>query len=173
MKIQAIDKKTLIGLSILSIISGILFCVLQQGLLNIIFTVIGALMVVTGVIGIFKLNPIGGVLSIAIGALLIMGAWLFVYVLLIINGVLLLLSGISGFALSVKTGDVKNCILSILMVVLGILFFINTDATAGWIFFVIGTVFIVTGIVGVILACIPSKKGVKTVDVKPIQEEKK
>ena len=173
MKVQAIDKKTLIGLSILSIISGILFCVLQQGLLNIVFTVIGALMVVAGIIGIVKLNPVGGVLSIAIGALLIMGAWLFVYVLLIINGILLILSGVSGLAWSVKMGDAKNCILSILMVVLGIFFFINTDATAGWIFFVIGALFIVTGIIGVILTCIPSKKGVKTVDVKPIEEEKK
>lgn len=173
MKVQALDKKTTIALSILSIISGILFCVLKQDLLNIIFTVIGALMIVAGIIGIFKLNPIGGAVSIAIGALLVLGAWLFVYVLLVINGILLCLSGISELALSVKTGDVKNCILSILMLVLGVLFFINTEETAAWIFIVIGIMFIITGIAGIVLACIPSKKSVKTVDVKPIDKEEK
>ena len=170
---QTLDKKTMITLSLVSIISGILFCVLKQDLLNIIFTVIGALMIVAGVIGVVKSNLLGGVISITIGVILVLGAWLFTYVLLIINGILLCLSGISGLALSVKTGDVKKCILSILMVVLGVLFFINTDETAGWIFFVIGALFIVTGIMGLILTLVPSKKGVKTVDVKPIEEEEK
>ena len=170
---QTFDKKTMITLSLVSIISGILFCVLKQDLLNIIFTVIGALMIVAGVIGVIKSNAISGAISIGFGVLLVLGAWLFTYVLLIINGILLCLSGISGLALSVKTGDVKKCILSILMVVLGVLFFINTDETAAWIFFVIGALFIVIGIIGLILTLVPSKKGVKTVDVKPIEKEKK
>lgn len=173
MEVHMIDKKTIIALSAVSIISGILFCVLKQDLLNIIFTVIGALMIVAGIIGVIKSNVIGGAISIGFGVLLVLGAWLFTYVLLIINGVLLCLSGISGLALSVKTGDVKKCILSILMVVLGVLFFINTDETAKWIFFVIGALFIVAGIMGLILTLIPSKKGVKTVDVKPIEKEEK
>lgn len=169
MKTGILDKKTLIGISAISIIAGVLLCILGTKVLEILFTVIGALMVVCGVVSIIYSNTIGGILSICVGVLLILGAWLFVNVLFIINGILLCISGVGSFAISLRNNDIKNLIVSILMVVLGVFFFINTEATANWIFFVIGALFIVTGIMEIILLFIPSKKGVKTVDVKDVK----
>ena len=168
MEIKPISKKVMIGLSIFAIVAGALFCGLGTGLLYILFTILGAFIVLGGVFALVKLDPLGGVFGIVIGALLIAGAWLFVDVLIVINGVLLVISGLFGTFAAIKVEDGKKCIISILTLVIGVLFFITN--VVEWIFFVIGALFIVSGIVGIILALTQNKdKKIKTVDVKDIK----
>ena len=113
MKVKPIDKKVIILASLISIVAGILFCALKVDLLYILFTIIGAFIIVGGVLGLLKRNVLGGILSIAIGVLLIIGAWLFVEVLLIVNGVLLCVSGVYGIVISLMTRDFKNLVFDI------------------------------------------------------------
>lgn len=170
MKISPIDRKVILASSFLAIIAGILFCALREDLLYILFTIMGAFIIVSGIIALFKRSVFGGIFSIAVGVLLILGAWFFVNVLLLVNGILLCISGFYGIFVSILTRDLKNLVFSILTVVVGVLFFIYTEQTAGWIFFVIGALFIVLGIVGLIMTFTSNKdKKIKEVNVKEVK----
>ena len=65
--------------AVMYVVIGILFCTLRSGMLNIVMSLIGALLIVMGVINILiNKNNIAGILNIAIGLLVILGGWLFI-----------------------------------------------------------------------------------------------
>ncbi|MBQ0008930.1 MAG: hypothetical protein KBS97_01470 [Firmicutes bacterium] len=157
-----------------SIIMGVLFCVLQTGMINILFTIIGVILALGGILAIISRRFIGGVILAALGGLIIASAWIpnWTKVAYIIFGVMLLISGIFGFITAVYNENARSCISAVFSAVLGG-FLIGFKEGADWMFFVVGALFILLGVVGLILLFVPSKKDVKTVDVKPIDEEGK
>lgn len=169
---QPISKKTKLAVLASAIVTGVLFCCLGISLFQVLFTIIGGLIVFGGIFSCFSKRFISGLVLAAIGVFIIVAAWVWPNVPFIIFGVLMLLSGILGFITSVQNEDARSVVSSVLSAVLGG-FLIGYREGADWIIFVIGALFIVTGIVGIILVCVPSKKDVKTVDVKPIKEEEK
>ena len=170
MHVKPINKKAILVSSLISIIAGILIAVLGYDLLYIFFIVIGALALIGGILSFIRKYIFGGIIGVAIGVLLIIGAEFFVPALLIVNGVLLCVFGIYDFAISVVLKDFKNLIFSILTVIVGVFFFLYTEQTIGWIFFVIGALFIALGIVGLITSLFSKKdKKVKEVDVKDVK----
>lgn len=169
---QPISKKTKLAVLASAIVTGVLFCCLGISLFQVLFTIIGGLVVFGGVFACFSKRFVSGLVLVAIGVFIVVAAWVWPNVPFIIFGVLMLLSGILGFITSVQNEDARSVVSSVLSAVLGG-FLIGYREGADWIIFVIGALFIIAGIVGIILVCIPSKNGVKTVDVKSIEEEKK
>lgn len=169
---QPISKKTKLAVLAGAIVTGVLFCCLGISLFQVLFTIIGGLIIFGGVFACLSKRIISGLIIAAIGVFIVVAAWVWPNVPFIIFGILMLLSGILGFITSVQNEDARSVVSSVLSAVLGG-FLIGYHEGADWIIFVIGALFIVTGIVGIILVCVPSKKDVKTVDVKPIKEEEK
>lgn len=172
MQVQ-ISKGAKIGILIAAIITGILFCCLGIELFRVLFTIVGAMMVLGAVYSFVRKNIFIGVLGLIFGTLLIVLTWTAPNVVYIIFGVMMLLSGIAGFIVSVMNEDARSCITSVLNAVLGG-FLIGYHEGADWMVFTIGALFIVLGIIGIILVLIPNKnhgdkKVVKTVDVKEVK----
>ena len=157
-----------------AILTGVLFCVLGISMFKILFTIIGGIIALGGILAIVSKRFIGGALLAAIGGLIIASAWIpnWTNVAYIIFGVLMVISGIFGFISAVHEENAGSCVSAAISAVLGG-FLIGFREGADWMIFVIGALFIVFGVVGLILLFIPSRKGVKTVDVKPIDEEEK
>ncbi len=172
MEIKPISKKTKLAVLASAIVTGVLFCCLGISLFQVLFTIIGAFIIFGGVLSCFSKNIIAGLILAALGIFIVIAAWVWPNVPFIIFGVMMLLSGILGFISAVQNEDARSVVSSVLSAVLGG-FLIGYHEGADWIIFVIGALFIVTGIIGIILVCIPSKKDVKTVDVKPIEKEDK
>ena len=157
-----------------SILTGILFCILGVKMFNILFTIIGAILALGGILAIISKRLIGGIILAGIGGLIIASAWIpnWTNVAYIIFGVLMVISGVFGFISAVHDENAKSCVSAVISAVLGG-FLIGFREGADWMIFVIGALFILFGVVGLILLLIPSKKDVKTVDVKPIDKEEK
>ena len=157
-----------------AILTGVLFCVLQTALVNILFTIIGALLAIGGILALFSKRIITGILVTAIGGLIIASAWIpnWTNVAYIVFGVLMIISAVFGFINGVHDENARECISAAFSAVLGG-FLVGFREGVDWMFIVVGTLFILFGIVGIILLFIPSKKDVKVVDVKPIEKEDK
>lgn len=174
METKKLRKGPKAAILVVAILTGVLFCCLGIKMFNILFTIIGAILALGGILALVSKRIIAGILLIGIGGLIIASAWIpnWINVAYIIFGVLMLLSGIFGFIVAVHNEDAGSCVSSALSAVLGG-FLIGFREGADWMVFVIGALFIVFGIVGLILLFIPSKKDVKVVDVKPIEKEDK
>lgn len=125
---------------------GLLLAILKAGSLNILMTVVGALLIVMGVIDIVKSKDLTkGLIEIGIGAVIILCGWLIADVVLLIFGILLIIKGIveivenhgAGFPILVSP---------IITVVIGALLVIAKWALIDVICVIAGIVFIVNGI---------------------------
>lgn len=175
MQVKPISKGVKLAVLLASILTGVLFCILGIQMFNILFTIIGGLLVVGGIFAIVAKNFVAGVLIAAIGVLIILGCWIpnWINVTYIVFGVLMVISGVLGFFVSVIKEDPRSCVSSVISAVLGG-FLIGFRQGADWMVFVIGALFILLGLVGLILVLIPNKKDKKdkkvvTVDVKEVK----
>lgn len=174
METKPISKWTKVGVLAVSIITGILFCCLGITTFNVLFTIIGGIIALGGIIAIVSKRFIGGIILAALGALIIVAAWKWTNVAYIIFGVMMVISAAFGFFQAVMKEDARACVSSVLSAVLGG-FLIGFREGADWMIFVIGALFIVLGVVGLILVLIPNKKdgkNIKTVEIKEIKEDK-
>lgn len=170
-----ISKGVKIALLVTAVIVGVLFCCLGITMFNVLFTIIGGLIAFGGLFAIFRKHIFAGLIITGLGALIIVAAWKWTNVSYIIFGVMMIISAVGGFISSVMMEDGRRCISSVITAVLGG-FLVGFREGADWMIFVIGALFIILGIIGIILVLIPRRSGekrVKTVDVKPIDEEVK
>ena len=174
METKKLSKGPKAAILIVAILTGVLFCCLGIKMFNILFTIIGGILALGGILAIISKRFLGGIILVGIGGLIIASAWIpnWVNVAYIIFGVMMLISGIFGFIVAVHNENAGSCISSAISAILGG-FLIGFREGADWMIFVIGALFMLFGIVGLILLFVPSKKDVKTVDVKPIDEEGK
>lgn len=169
MEVKPIPNSVKFAVLAASIVTGVLFCCLGITMFNVLFTIIGAIIALGGLFLVFKKQFIFGILTAGLGALIIVAAWKWANVSYIIFGVMMLLSAIGGFIRGVMSNDVRSTVSSVISAVLGG-FLIGFREGADWMIFVIGALFIVLGVVGLLMVLFSRKKGVKTVDVKDIKE---
>ena len=174
METKELKKGPKAAILVVAILTGVLFCVLGISMFKILFTIIGAILALGGILAIISKRLIGGIVIGVIGGLIIASAWIpnWTNVAYIIFGVLMVISGVFGFITSVHNEDARSCVSATLSAVLGG-FLIGFREGADWMIFVIGALFILFGVVGLILLFVPSKKDVKVVDVKPVEKEDK
>ena len=139
--------------AVMYVVIGILFCTLRSGMLNIVMSLIGALLIAMGVINILiNKNNIAGILNIAIGLLVILGGWLFIKAALITFGVMIILKGPMDLLNSLKFKTVLGVLSAVITMVVGILVIFSNWLDV--LFLVLGVILIINGILTLVSSVI-------------------
>ncbi|MDY5440694.1 MAG: DUF308 domain-containing protein [Candidatus Enteromonas sp.] len=138
-------------LGILLIVGGAGFA---QNALGILITVLGAVLVVYGILDLVAKNFANGVIYLLFGILLIVFAWTIAWVAFVVLGAVLLLAGIINIVHDKKKNLVKN-ILSLVLGVLALLLAFGVHgawAFVNIIFYILGGLCILEGLVVLLYA---------------------
>lgn len=135
---------------------GILFLILRSTALDWLFTIIGVMLIIRGILsltGIIFIRSRGyrqiiDIIYITSGLLLILGGWLFVNIILVVFGVLLIIYSIYTLKFAILNKSIHQLIQVVLTFVIGILFIVSTAEMLDIIFIIIGVIFMVKGIIG-------------------------
>ncbi len=143
--------------SVLYIVVGVLFCICNTEILDIILKVAGIVFIVLGVVDLVKEQWMSGMVSIITGAAILVGAWFFIKTVLLILGILLAVKGVLALFGAIKNGSFLGFIFAGLTVAAGVLLAINRAGVLGWLFIVVGVILIVDGVLG-FLECLTGKR---------------
>lgn len=144
--------------SLVTILMGILFCILKEGVIGIMMTILGVLFIVGGVIALLSNGTIYGIILITIGVLIIIFGWAIKTVVFYVIAVLLILVGVAQIIGLIK-GNVKGTkpiftliiyLVPVLRIAIGVLLLFNQNGTLNWIMYVTGILLIVDGLIGLI-----------------------
>ena len=125
---------------------GVLLCIFKGGSLNILMTVVGALLVVLGLVDLIKNKQVGkGLIEALLGAAIIVCGWLVVDLVLLILGVVLIVKGVMEIVKNRKAGFVAN-LSSIMLLVIGVLLVVANWVLLDFMFIIAGVIFIVNGV---------------------------
>ena len=147
-KKSSVSRNDLI-FALLYILAGVFFFVFKGGALNILFTIVGALFVVSGIVVLIANRDfLSAAICIVIGLVLLLGGWLFAEIVILVFGILCVVKGIADFAQSVKRKSVFGVIAALLVVALGVLLILDRwfSTVRDWFFIAIGVIFIVNGL---------------------------
>lgn len=152
------NKGSLIS-SILTIVMGILFCVLKEGVIDIMMTVLGVLLIVGGVLSLVSGDSVYGIVLILLGVVVIVFGWAIKEVIFYIIAALLILVGaLQLVAYSKQNVKGTNPLFTLLIyavpivrIVIGVLLFFNQHGTVSWILYVTGILLIIDGILGLLM----------------------
>lgn len=130
----------------LYIIVGILLFVFRTEMLNWALIVIGAALLINGIVDIAGKRFIDGIIGAVAGIAAIFGGWLFIDAALIILGIGIAIKGVLDLAAEIKAQNGIGIAAAIITAIVGILLFIGKWATLDWMFIIIGIVFIINGL---------------------------
>ena len=142
-----ISNKILIA--ILTTVIGVLFVTYKEGVVSIAMTVLGASLIVWGVIDFLNKQTVPAVVKGVVGVLIIVFSWLFATIILYVFAGLLLIYSLYQLYL-LATAKKKRWELFVqpaLLAITAILFFMNN---IGWAFTAAGVVLIVQGVLAII-----------------------
>ncbi len=157
---MAQSKKTNTNLfnSILYLVVGILFCVCNESILDIILLIAGVVFIVLGVLDLVKQQWASGAISLIIGLLILLGAKLFIDIVLLVFGILMAVKGGISLILAIKDKKLIDVIFAALTLVAGVLIALNRGGMIDWLFIVVGILLIVDGALGLIGVLTAKKK---------------
>ncbi len=125
---MAKKKKTTLKLSMNNIVTcvvyaiiGILLLVFQSGLLNVVMTVVGVLLIVLGILDILdKKDTVKGIVEIALGVVIIVCGWLVAEIVLLVLGIVLIVKSALEIVNNYKAG-IRGLISPIVTAVIGVI----------------------------------------------------
>ena len=127
-------------------IIGLLLLILQGDSLNILMTVVGALLIVLGVVDVIKNKDlVKGLLEIVIGIAVIVCGWLIADIVLLILGILLIVKGVMELAKNFKNGFVAM-LSPIATIIIGILLVITKWALLDVFCIIAGVIFLINAV---------------------------
>ena len=135
---------------------GALCLVLRSDVIFIAAVCLGVTLCVLGITELLRGNIYFGVISLSIGAAVLILGWLMIWILLYIIAAAIIALGIYKLNLYLKTRAVNDpfwcpeTIRAILLIVCGVLMFMNIRATVAAIFVIIGVLLIAAGIMAII-----------------------
>lgn len=125
---------------------GLALVIFQSGCLSILFTIIGALLVVAGLVDIFNNGKVvQGIIEAVIGAAIIVGGWLIADIILMVLGILFIISGVMEIVQNHKAGFMA-ILPSIILIVIGVLLVIAKWALLDVFCIIAGAVFLVNAV---------------------------
>ena len=125
---------------------GALLCILKGGSLNILMTVVGALLVVLGLVDVFKNKElVKGLVEALLGVAIIVCGWLVADIVLLVLGVVLIIKGAMEIIKNRKAGFVAN-LSSIMLLVIGVLLVIAKWALLDVMCIIAGVIFIINAV---------------------------
>ena len=150
-------KENLIS-SIIFILLGIMLMIMKGGVISFMLTVLGVTALVLGVIDIVDHRTNPGIVKLVIGLCVIIFGWMFVNLAFYILAAVLLLQGISQIVNINKYSPVNLttkeriiiCFKPAITVIAGACLLFNQGGTIAWIFWVVGILLVVEGVLGLI-----------------------
>ena len=138
--------------SLLMIVLGVLFLILQSGVIGIAVTALGVLLIVSAVLDFLNGDVASCIIKAAIGVIVIVFGNLFLNVALIVLAVVLLVYGILELikAIKAKKKDYVKFIEPAVIVVIAIALLISQWFLLNLVFIVIGILFVVKGVIGLL-----------------------
>lgn len=126
---------------------GILLLVLRAGSLEILMTVAGVLLIILGIVDVFKdKDYLEGIVQIGIGVAIIVLGWLLVEILLLILGIVLVIKGVLDIVKNYKNGFLA-ILPALITIVVGIILIVTK-----WAWTIIDILCIIAGIIFLINA---------------------
>lgn len=132
----------------LYVIIGILLCAMRMGSLKILFTIIGALFVVYGVIDVINKQLTKGVIEAAIGVVVIVFGFAITEWVIIIFGALLIIKSVIDLLeyIQYKRKDTAALVSILVNIAVGIILCIAPFAFGDIICIIAGVIFIINGV---------------------------
>lgn len=125
---------------------GLLLIILRGGSLNILMTVVGALLLVMGIVDLVKnKDTVKGLIEAVIGVAIIVCGWLVVDIVLLVFGILLILKGVVEVIRNYKSGF-KAVLSPIVTIIIGVLLVIAKWTLLDVICIIAGVVFLVNAV---------------------------
>lgn len=125
---------------------GLLLVILQGGSLGILMTVVGALLVVLGIVDIVKeKDTVKGIIEAVLGVAIIVCGWLIADIVLLVLGIVLIIKGIMEIIKNYKKGFVAN-LSAIVTIVAGILLVVAKWALMDIMCIIAGAIFLVNAV---------------------------
>ena len=130
------------------IVLGALFIILKGEVISIAMTAVAFYLIVTGILALSKKMTNTGVIYLVCGLIVLFFGWVFVSVAVYVIAALLLIYGILQLinVSKLRIKGFKKYLEPILNIVIGLCFLLNLGNTINWIFYVLGILFIVEGI---------------------------
>ena len=133
--------------AIAAIVVGVLFIALKGDVLSIAFTVLGAALIVMGILDAAKKDSKSGTVKIVAGLVTVLLGWTLVSITLYIVAALMILYCLMNLVSSLKTdGYSMSTVQKLRTYAAGICLLLNQGGTVSWVFIFTGIVFIAEGI---------------------------
>lgn len=134
--------------ALMYIVLGALFIILKGEVISIAMTAVAFYLIVTGILALSKKMTNTGVVYLVCGLIVLFFGWVFVSVAVYVIAALLLIYGILQLinVSKLRIKGFKKYLEPILNIVIGLCFLLNLGNTIDWIFYVLGILFIVEGI---------------------------
>ncbi len=139
------------------IVIGLLFMIYKGGIISIAMSLIGATLIVLGILDILHNRTTIGIIKLVLAALVMLAGWLFIKLALYILGAFLLVAGITQLrsVLSVKYKKVTlpvvmHVMQPVIYILVAICLFFNQGGAISWVFTVSGIFLIIDGVAGIL-----------------------
>ena len=142
LRLSMCNVLTAIGYAII----GVLLIILRGGSLDILMTVIGALLIIMGLVDVFKGNEkLKGIVMVLAGTAIILCGWLATEIVLLVFGIVLVLKGGMELIKNFRSG-LMAILAPIMTVIIGILLIIAKWTMLDMLCLIAGIIFLVSAI---------------------------
>lgn len=142
LRLSMCNVLTAIGYAII----GVLLIILRGGSLDILMTVIGALLIIMGLVDVFKGNEkLKGIVMVLAGTAIILCGWLATEIVLLVFGIVLVLKGGMELIKNFRNG-LMAILAPIMTVIIGILLIIAKWTMLDMLCLIAGIIFLVSAI---------------------------
>lgn len=139
--------------AIAMILIGVLFCIFRSSMLSILFTIVGALLIVVGIIKLVNKDYAIGIVDMAVGIVVITCGWTILDITLLIIGICAVIYGIYLFASNINIlksakgfALAKAIIVPLVVLLVGVLLIVSKWELSDAIFIVLGVLAVVDGV---------------------------
>ncbi len=135
------------------IVLGILFCIFRAGMINVLLTIVGVVLIGLGIYDIVKKNYIAAVIEIILGIAVIVCGWTILDIALLVLGIGLVIYSVYQIIMIAKDFKKKGwmaLIKPVITLIIGIFLIVAKWLLVDWVFIVIGVIFIINGIMALL-----------------------
>ena len=135
------------------IVLGILFCIFRAGMMNVLLTIVGVVLIGLGIYDIVRKNYIPAVIEIILGIAVIVCGWTILDIALLVLGICLVVYSVYEIVMIAKDFKKKGwmaLIKPVITLIVGIFLIVAKWVLVDWIFIVIGVILIINGILALL-----------------------
>ena len=135
------------------IVLGILFCIFRAGMINVLLTIVGVVLIGLGIYDIVKKNYIAAVIEIILGIAVIVCGWTILDIALLVLGIGLVIYSVYQIVMIAKDFKKKGwmaLVKPIITLIIGVFLIVAKWLLVDWVFIVIGVIFIINGIMALL-----------------------